>query len=289
MSEHGVRDTWNPSSGGKPAAEAEHLPRTLALFRKAVELLETLVEQIRGAWNHLLNEVNVFLARASQEVQSSIWTRIVEWWTDEVAKTLDAIRRKLQEIQARVDEILTTLQNAIAGAVPVGSLFERAMTYVTTLNRELSELSEDMSGSIDLVYWRGPSKESYDIKLQRQVNAVKSTHEKVRETGTWLTLVGKENMTYLAELGDRVAAIAGPFAAAIANASQATAGNAPQAFFALHSLSEVIGQAVAETLQYGINLSKRLSTVVAQIIALEESRDNNAGLSTGSWPRVAEG
>ena len=288
MSEHGARDVWNPSPGGQPTAEAEQLPRVLALFRKAVELLEKLVEEIRDDWNHLLNEVNAFLARASQEVRSSIWTRIVEWWTNEVAETLDAIRRKLQEVQAGVDKILTTLQNAIAGAIPVGPLFERAMTYVTTLNRELSELSGDMSGSIDLVYWRGPARESYDIKLRDQVNAVQNTHEKARETGTWLALVGKENMTYLAELADRVAAIMGPFAAAIANASQATVGNAPQALFALHSLSEVIGQAVTETLQYAINLTRRLSTVAEQIITLEESRDNNAGLSKGSWPRVAE-
>lgn len=288
MSDHGIRHALTPPpTDGKADTEADQIPQIIILFRKGVDLLEQLVEQIRDAWNHLLKEVTAFLARASQEVQNSFWARVVEWWTDEIAHLLDEIRRRLEEIRSGVDRILTTLQQAISGAVPVGSLFERATVYVTTLNRELSDISGDMSGGVNLVYWRGPARDSYDKKLQDQVNAVLNTHEKVRNTGRWLAAVGKENMTYLAELGDRVAAITGPFVAAIANASQATAGNAPQALFSLHSLSEVIGQVAAETLQYAINLAKRIASVTDQILTLQDGISNNAGLEDGKWPQVA--
>ncbi|MEO3815204.1 hypothetical protein [Plantactinospora sp. B24E8] len=252
-----------------------------------MELLVQLLEEIRSAWGRLLGEVNAFLIRANNEVQRSILARVVEWWTDEVARTLEEIRQTLEQVRVGVDKILSMLQEAVEKSGAVGLLFERAIVYVTWLNSELSDIPEEMDGGINLAYWGGPARIAYDKKLQDQVSAVKNTHAKVKDTGKWLASVGKENIAYLAELGDRVATISGPFAAAIANSSQAAAGNAPQALFALHSLSEVIGQTVAESLQYGVNLTRRLSEVSAQVVDLHSSTADNSGLSGGNWPRVA--
>ncbi|MEO3745964.1 hypothetical protein [Plantactinospora sp. B5E13] len=252
-----------------------------------MELLVQLLEEIRAAWNRLVSEVNAFLIRARNEVQRSILARVVEWWTDEVARTLDEIRQTLEQVRVGVDKILSMLQEAVEKSGAVGLLFERAIVYVTWLNSELSDIPEEMDGGINLAYWGGPARIAYDKKLQDQVNAVTNTHNKVKDTGKWLASVGKENIAYLAELGDRVAAISGPFVAAIANSAQAGAGNAPQALFALHSLSEVIGQTVAEALEYGINLTRRLSEVLDQSIELAGSSEDNRGLDGGEWPQVA--
>lgn len=277
-----------PAGGSRDAGD--YTPRSMALFRKGIQVLQEVLEELRQAWNHLLQQVNDFINRAREEVENSLWARVAEWWTDEIADGIEQIRQVVEQVRQKVDQLVKTLEESIQGAIPVGSLFERATTYVTTLNRELSGIGEDMSGSINLVYWRGLAKDAYVIKAQEQKDAVQSTHRQVKETGKWLAAVGKENMTYMAELGDRVAEVLGPFAAAAADAVAAGAGAYTQALFSLHSLSEVIGEAVNQALQYAINLARRLSDVSQQVIDLASESEDRSGLGADGnarWPQVA--
>lgn len=286
MGQDGHREYWTPVTQQAAGTEVD-LPRSMTLLREGADLLQQLLEELRAEWGRFVNTADSLIARVEQEVQSNVWLRLVEWWTAELATRLEVIRRTIDEAGKGIETLLQLLSETVQRVSEVTSLFEKAMVYTTTLNSELSDISEKMNGALNLIYWRGPTKDSYDQKVQEQIKAVVNTHEKVQHTGTWLASVGSENLAIVAELGDRVGAVLGAVATGTADAAFTGAGAYTQAVFVLHMLSEAIGQTVTQAISYVAKLPQHLARISTQVTNLRSTSENNTGLPDGRWPQVA--
>jgi uncharacterized protein YoxC len=272
-------------------SDSEFAPNIMGSFRRGVDLVEKGLEGIRREWDALLGRINALLKRIEQHLNNdSIWATISEWWTEKIADAVKKLHEVVEEIRQKVGKILESVQKAVAGSVPVASLFEVGLNYATKVNTPLSEIGNDMTGSGNIDAWRGPTKETYEKRVRDQIDAVNASVGKVKATSKWLADVAAANTGYMVELGERAAEIVGALATTLIDATETSAGVITQAVITLQHLSELIGTAVTQTLQYALNLAKRLGEVMVQITELAgEYGDHSGNLSGGRWPQSVAG
>lgn len=270
----------------QPDASTEFAPVIMSGFRQGVTLLEKGLEGVKREWDALIKRINDLLARVQKELNNdSIWATISEWWTEKIADAVGKVKKLIDEIGKKVSQILEATQKAVNGSVPVGSLFEVGLDYASKVLPPLSDLGNDMTGSGAIDAWRGPTKITYEKRVQDQIAAVTGSVDKVKATSNWLAEVAAANTAYMVSLGERVAEIVGALVAVVIDATETASGAVTQIVITLQHLSEFIGTIVTQSLQYLLNLANRLAEVLKQITGLANEVGDRSGLPGGKWPQ----
>jgi len=269
----------------------------LATYEAATQMLEGMVAFVHKAWDGLINAVRDLLQRAQHFLNSdSLWSTIMQRITHHITEAIDTIVGLINRLQPEVDKIFTTLEQGAANAVPVMSLFRTALTLDTTIMDGVSGLSADMtayaasdaSGYGDIQAWRGPAKLNFDKRVQDQMGAADAVTEKIKSTAGWLAGVGASNTAYVTNIGHMAAELAGQLVTAAIDASETAAGDIPQYIIALQHLSEVIGTAVAHTIDWALDLNQHFADTLKQITDLTGDMHDKTGFGvSGAWPAAA--
>jgi uncharacterized protein YoxC len=270
----------------RPRLDSDFAPLLMDAFREGVSALEQNVADIAREWQALIDRINGLLARVEHELrQDSIWSTVTEWFTEGIADAVRQIHALVEQIGAKVSQVLDAVRKAVDGSVPVGSLFQVGLDWATKVNPLLSGMAPDMTGSGKIDSWRGPAKLTYEKRVLDQIDAVENTVAKVQSTSAWLADVARANTAYMVELGERAAQLVGAFTTVVVDATETASGAVTQVVITLQHLSEFIGTAVTEILQYELNLAERLAEVLKQITTLAGEYGNHLGLPQGRWPQ----
>jgi len=283
----------DPSGGGASGSTTpgagngtEFAPQTLGGFRLAVKLVEEAITMLKKAWEDLVDAVDQLLKRAQDWLNSdSVWATVVEWCTGEIDDAVVRIRAAMATIGPMVTAILTKMQKAVEGSVPVLPLFEAALDWGTKIDPPLSELAPDMTGSGKIDSWRGPAKLTYEKRVADQIDAVDAVVGKVKATANWLGEVGMGNTEYMGSLAGLMAELANELTRMILNVAVVGGGAITQAAFTLERAVDLIGRAVATEATYTANLGTRLAQVIEQIEKLATEWGDHSGLPGGAWPQ----
>ncbi|GAB3982625.1 hypothetical protein V1634_25835 [Plantactinospora veratri] len=270
-----------------PEQESQFDPMILKMFDQGVQNLERGIAEVQREWRALIDRINAALRRVYAEINDSIWASVAEWWTDKIAGLVKQIQQLVTEIGERVEKFFQTAQRAVAGAVPLGSLFAVANEWATRVQPPLSGLTGQMTGSGSVDSWRGPTKDTYEKRVQDQKEAVDNAVEKVKSTSGWLAKVAEENTTYMTGLGRVATDLVGQLTAVVIDATETGAGAVTQIVITLQHCSELIGTIVTESLNLALSLAERLAAVLTQINELAVEWGDRRGLSAdGKWPQA---
>ncbi len=272
-----------------PDPTIELAERLLIVFRKGVELLRRAIDGIEREWNKLLDAINGLLRRAHRQIEESIWSSLIEWFTETLKDTIEKIQKILQEIDEKVHQVFAVAQEAVGKSVPVESLFRMGFRWGAEVGGPLSNIGGEMTGTGNIEYWRGPTKNAYEKEVKTQTDAVIATVGKVKETSNWLATVAASNTAYMVELGDRAAELAGQIAAVALDLAETAGGAITQAVVTLGHFSDFAGTAVTQITQYGLHLASRLAETVERINQLVNEIQDHNGLSGRHWPQSVKG
>jgi uncharacterized protein YukE len=265
----------------------EFAPMIMGSFKDAQVLLNRAVTEIRKEWNNLVERIHSLLRRVQHELNTdSIWATISEWWTDKIKNAIEKVHEILQEIRRKIDKILTAVEDTVQQSLPVASLFDVGLNWATKVNTPLSDLGPDMTGSGQIDSWRGPTKITYEKRVQDQIGAVDATVDKVKSVSAWLADVAAANTTYMVGLADRAAEVIGALVAVVIDGTETASGAVTQIVITLQHCSELIGACVAQSLQYLAGLADRVAEVMKQITTVAGEHGDHTGLPGGAWPRA---
>jgi phage-related protein len=268
-----------------PATSSSYTPVAIEAFQKAVALVEELIKKIRDELTKLINGVNSFMQAAVDKVNDSIVGSIVEVFTGDIEENLKTIKGMTEQVRDKVSEILTKAAEAVAGAVPVASLFSRGFEINDQVTRPLSGMYGEMTGSGDIDFWRGPAKLTYEKRVEDQQDAVTNATAKVKKLVEYLGQAGAGNMAYMASLGERLGEIYGSIVTAVVDLAATASGALTQAIALLAHFSEVIGTVAGQLVGYVSQLGARITEVLDQIMQLEAEKADLTGLTPdGRWP-----
>ena len=123
----------------------------LGAYRQAVDLLQETLRKVQAAWNQLIDAVQALLQRAQHFLNTdSIWSTIVQKFTQDVVDAIEAINSMISRIRPEVDKLFEALRKAADNSVPVFSLFETAITFSHDIVDQVSGISADMTGHGDI-------------------------------------------------------------------------------------------------------------------------------------------
>ena len=268
-----------------PATSSSYTPIAIEAFQKAVALVEELIKKIRDELTKLINGVNTFMQAAVDKVNDSIFGSLVEVFTGDIEDNLKTIKGMTEQVRDKVSEILTKAAEAVAGAVPVASLFSRGFEINDQVTRPLSGMYGEMTGSGDIDFWRGPAKLTYEKRVEDQQDAVTNATAKVKKLVEYLGQAGAGNMAYMASLGERLGEIYGSIVTAVVDLAATASGALTQAIALLAHFSEVIGTVAGQLVGYVSQLGARITEVLDQIMQLEAEKADLTGLTPdGMWP-----
>jgi phage-related protein len=261
---------------------------TLGAFRGGMTLLDEALKNLQAGWNLILDKVRAVLTKLEKTLNTdgpldSIW----EFLTDDLKDAISAINSLIGKLQTVVDQVLEKVRKAVGGAVPVLSLMDTAVKYPDAILKPFTNIGVEMEKTGDIVYWGGPTKEAYNLRVKEQVGAVDETAATIRFASEWLAEVGSANTTYIASVAKKAAEVAGVLTAATIDATMAASGLVIQVPSTLEQLSETIGEAVNQLLQYGADLADYLMASVRHVTTNANERNDHTGMGTeGHWPTI---
>lgn len=268
-----------------PGNGSAYTPISVRAFDNAVQLVEQLIAKTRTELNNLINRINAFIGNVRKELEDSWVDSFFEWFTDDISDGLKKIQQLLELAKSKIDELLGKAEKSVAGAIPVASLFSRAFDLGDRVNRPLTGMSGDMTGSGKIDAWRGPAQITYGKRVTDQQDAIANASEKVEALAAFLGDAATANMTYMADLGARMGEVYGAVTTTCVDLVAAGAGAITQVMDALGHFSEVIGTIVNQVIGYITALGARIAEVLNQILALETAKSDLTGLtSDGRWP-----
>jgi methyl-accepting chemotaxis protein len=268
-----------------PGSGSAYTPISVRAFDNAVQLIEQLIAKLRTELNNLIDRINAFISNVQQELEDSWLDSVFEFFTDDISDGLSAIRRLLEVAKSKVGELLEKAEKSVAGSIPVASLFSRAFDLGDRINRPLTGMYGDMTGSGEIDFWRGPAKFTYEKRVGDQQQAITNASDKVESLATYLGEAATANMTYMSELGARMGEVYGSVTTTCVDLVAAGAGAITQVMDALGHFSEVIGTVVNQIVGYITALGARIAEVLNQIVALETEKSDLTGLTPeGRWP-----
>jgi hypothetical protein len=224
------------------------------------------------------------------KVNDSIFGSFVELFTGDIEENLKTIKGMTEQVRDKVSEILTKAAEAVAGAVPVASLFSRGFELNDQVTRPLSGMYGEMTGSGEIDFWRGPAKLTYEKRVEDQQDAVNNATAKVKKLVEYLGQAGAGNMAYMASLGERLGEIYGSIVTAVVDLAATASGALTQAIALLAHFSEVIGTVAGQLVGYVSQLGARITEVLDQIMQLEAEKADLTGLTPdGMWPSPVSG
>ena len=271
----------------RPGATPGH--EILAVYERATEMLREMPELAHHAWDQLINAVQELLIRARHFLNSdSVWSTIVQKFTTDIVDAIDAIVTLINNVQIEIDKVFTTLERASANAILVTALFRTALTMNTTILSEFSGLSADMTGHGDIDAWRGPANISFTNRVKDQMAAADAVTAKIKATAGWLAGVGSSNTEYVTNLGHMGAELVGQLVSATIDATETAEGSLPSYIIALQHLSEVVGTAISDTINWALDLNQHFADTLERVTELTGESNDNANLGgDGGWPAAA--
>lgn len=269
-----------------PGGSSAYTPISVRAFDNAVTLVEQLVAKVRTEFNNLVNRINAFFDNVRREFEdSNLLKKIFEAVWDDIKDGIDQIRRLMDLARTKINELLEKAEKSVAGSIPVASLFSRAFDLGDRVNRPLTGMYGDMTGSGEIDFWRGPAKITYEKRVADQQQAVTNASDKVESLALYLGDAATANMTYMASLGQRMGEVYGALVTTCVDLAAAGIGAITQVMDALAHFSELIGTAVSNVVGYITALGARIAEVLNQILALETGKSDLTGLTpSGKWP-----
>jgi len=268
-----------------PGNGSAYTPISVRAFDNAVQLVEQLIAKTRTELNNLIDRVNAFIGTVQQELEDSWVDSFFEWFTEDISDALSKIQQLLELAKSKIGELLEKAEKSVAGSVPVASLFSRAFDLGDRVNRPLTGMFGDMTGSGEIDSWRGPAKLTYEKRVADQQQAITNSSDKVEALATYLGDAATANMTYMADLGARMGEVYGAVTTTCIDLAAAGAGAITQVMDALAHFSEVIGTVVNQIIGYITALGARIAEVLNEILALETEKSDLTGLTPdGKWP-----
>jgi len=148
----------NPLPPGATGTDQTFAPALLGAFREGVSVLEQGIQQIKAAWNGLINAVNGFIQRVNDYLDDRhFWQKPFDWLFDDLQEGCEKLKSVISQVQEKVNSILDTVQKSVNGSFPVFSLFEVGMDWGTKVKTPLSDISPDLTPSGKIDSWRGPA------------------------------------------------------------------------------------------------------------------------------------
>lgn len=277
----------NPLPPGATGTDQTFAPALLGAFREGVSVLEQGIQQIKAAWNGLINAVNGFIQRVNDYLDDRhFWQKPFDWLFDDLQEGCEKLKSVISQVQEKVNSILDTVQKSVNGSFPVFSLFEVGMDWGTKVKTPLSDISPDLTPSGKIDSWRGPAHETFKTRVQDQADAIDAAVGKVTATSAWLSNVAEANVDFVADLTSQVSDVVATLTAVGADVAEVAATDVAGALQASNHASEATGQAVSLILNYLASLASRLAGVVAQINELANEYGDHTGLPQGQWPRA---
>jgi len=277
----------NPLPPGATGTDQTFAPALLGAFREGVSVLEQGIQQIKAAWNGLINAVNGFIQRVNDYLDDRhFWQKPFDWLFDDLQEGCEKLKSVISQVQEKVNSILDTVQKSVNGSFPVFSLFEVGMDWGTKVKTPLSDISPDLTPSGKIDSWRGPAHETFKTRVQDQADAIDAVVGKVTATSAWLSNVAEANVDFVADLTSQVSDVVATLTAVGADVAEVAATDVAGALQASNHASEATGQAVSLILNYLASLASRLAGVVAQINELANEYGDHTGLPQGQWPRA---
>ncbi|MEN3613632.1 hypothetical protein AAH979_29300 [Plantactinospora sp. ZYX-F-223] len=268
-----------------PGTDSSYTPISVRAFDGAVKLVEQLIAKIRTELNNLINRINAFMQKVQKELEDSWVDSFFEFFNKDISEGLGEIRKRLEQIKTKVQELLGKAEKSVAGSIPVASLFSRAFDLGDKVNRPLTGMHGDMTGSGEIDFWRGPTKVTYEKRRADQQEAVTNASGKVEALAGYLGDAATGNMTYMSSLGERMGEVYGSLVTTCVDLAAAGAGAITQVMDALAHFSETIGTVVNQVIGYITSLGSRIAEVLNQILALETEKSDLTGLTAdGKWP-----
>jgi DeoR/GlpR family transcriptional regulator of sugar metabolism len=106
-------------------------------------------------------------------------------------------------------------------------------------------------------------------------------------TSAWLAEVGVGNLTYITDLGKKAAEVVEPLVTVAIDAGMTMSGLVTQVPLTLQDLSETVGAAVNQMIQYVLDLGNYLGNSVKNVNSLANAESNHVGLGrNGNWPTI---
>lgn len=269
----------------------EHL---LAAAEIILQTLDSGLSVIDDEWRRIRNEVVALIDWVERELRDrNIVEDAMEWLVGDLGEAVQKARVLVAELDSRVVDFLRIVRETVITASPVLSLFETSFGYISVMS-SLSGLSTRMNSELDLIHWKGDAKSAYERVLGEQKAAMSAVVDKARVTGTWLVAVAAENIAYMAELGGRVAMVVGKIVEVVIDGGFTASGALTQVIPMLQHLSEAIGEAVTQGMQYLFNLGARVGKVLTQVVGLLAESKNFTALQTrdgndAHWPQSVAG
>jgi len=277
----------NPLPPGATGTDQTFAPALLGTFRSGVSVLEQGIQQIKDAWNGLINAVNGFIQRVNDYLDDRhFWQKPFDWLFDDLKEGCEKLKAVISQVQEKVNSVLDTVQKSVNGSFPVFSLFEVGMDWATKVKTPLSDISPDLTPSGKIDSWRGPAHETFKTRVQDQADAIDAVVGKVTATSTWLSSVAEANVDFVADLASQVSDVVATLTAVGADVAEVAATDVAGALQASNHASEGTGQAVSLILNYLASLASRLAGVVAQINELANEYGDHTGLPQGQWPQA---
>jgi phage-related protein len=269
-----------------PGGSSAYTPISVRAFDNAVRLVEQLITKVRTEFNNLVGRINAFFDNLRREFEDSNFLEVIfEAIWDDIKQGIEGIRRLMELARTKIDELLEKAQKSVAGSIPVASLFSRGFELGDSVNRPLTGMYGDMTGSGDIDFWRGPAKLTYEKRVGDQQQAVSNASSKVQSLAAYLGDAATANMTYMANLGERMGEVYGNLVTTCVDLAAAGIGAITQVMDALAHFSELIGTVVSQVVGYITALGARIAEVLNQILALETEKSDLTGLTAdGKWP-----
>ncbi|AEV82379.1 hypothetical protein ACWT_1361 [Actinoplanes sp. SE50] len=265
-------------------------PALLGTFQDAVDLLEKQVSGIRTAWDEFTRTAEEFLAAIRAKLQDDHWwNRIAEWFTDDIADTLEAIEAGIESARVKLDDILGRMDAALSGTPPILSLFRSGIDWSTTINTRLSAIQPDVeqSGSIDV--WHGPAHDTYRTRETEQGEAVGLASAQVKSLSVWLADVAEANTHFVTELVDQATTIVEELVTVTLDIGTAIGAEDPlSAQEAVNNLDEMMGKYAAAIIDFLTSLANRFTEVIRLVTEVAAEHSDNSAFPGGNWPKAVD-
>ena len=149
----------NPLPPGATGTDQTFAPALLGTFRDGVSVLEQGIQQIKDAWNGLINAVNGFIQRVNDYLDDRhFWQQPFDWLFDGLQEGCEKLKAVISQVQEKVNSVLdvadptSQVSDVVATLTAVGAdVAEVAATDVAGALQASNHASEGTGQAVALI------------------------------------------------------------------------------------------------------------------------------------------
>ncbi|HEY0700695.1 MAG TPA: hypothetical protein VGD43_23175 [Micromonospora sp.] len=193
------------------------------------------------------------------------------------------IHNHLDDIRTALKSLLDAAERVLQGGMPILSLFQTSIDYLTAVQSPMSDISYDINTPADdnLNYWTGGAATAYAKKQIAQRVAVDRTVDNAAFMSRWLFDIGKTNVAYAVELV-KIVVDAGSELVKV-SVDGLSIINLP---FALDSLAEALKKLIKAGLDQLVELANKFVATLGDVRDVLEKTTRHTEYEDGRWPQA---